>query len=169
MANPNATLPVLPEGYSWWIDEYDLRILQHNVEEDYWSSWSRGGNYEEQPDYDGRFYTVTEEVRPEEYIDHDYLLFFKKKRSRMVSGYKISNVRWTVVSRLEYYDSMFLEDRRLSQEDTVKLWTRIKADGVNTTDNIEGRAKALKMRFDAIQENKGLVGHYPPKTLGRTS
>ena len=169
MSNPNATLPVLPEGYSWWIDEYDLRILQNNVEEDYFSTWYRNDSFENKPDYDGRFYTATEEVRAEEYIDHSYFLFFKKKRSRMTSGYMVTNVRWTVVSRLEYYDSMFLEDRRLSKEDTMELWKRIKADGVNTTDNIEGRAKALKMRFDAIQENKELVGHYPPKTMGKTA
>ena len=163
--NPNATLPVLPEGYSWWIDEYDLRILQNNAEDDYWSDYG-GLEYREQPDHDGRFYDAEEKVKWQEYTETWFLLF-SHTRKRAVRGTMITNVRHTVVSRLQYYDSMYLERGvRRSQEDNVELWRRIKADGVNTTDNIEGRAKALKMRFDAIQENKEIVGHYPPKTLG---
>lgn len=169
MANPNAKLPELPEGYSWWVDEYDLRILQNGAEEDYWSYYSRVNRFEDQPDCDGRFYTATEDIREVEYTRHDFMLFFKRKATRSVSGSMISNIRWTVVSRLEYYDSRFLEERYMSGAETNALWERIRADGLNTTDNIEGRARALKIRFDAIQENKELVGHYPPKTMGKTA
>lgn len=157
-------LPTLPDGYSWWIDEYDLRILQNNAEEDYWSGWSIGEDYDNQPDPDGRFFHSEPEERVEEYTDHSYFLFFKKKRLRAFVGTKITNVRWTVVSRLEYYDSMFLERQHRSQQDTLELWGRIKSDGPNSLSNIEGRAKALMLRFNAIQENKKMRGHYPPKT-----
>lgn len=158
-------LPELPEGYSWWIDEYDLRILQHGHVDDYWTSWSIYNEYEDKPDHDGRFYTATEEVQDQEFVQHDYFLFFKKNRVRHMRGTRITNVRTTVVSRLEYYDSMFLSNRRESQEHTVEMWRRIKSDGPNSLANLEGRARALFMRFEAVQQNGQLKGHYPPKKI----
>lgn len=157
-------LPLLPDGYSWWVDEHDLRILEHKPENESWTSNHRYNDYEDKPDHEGRFFTATEEVLVQEY-EEEFFIFWTRNRKRTMRGTKITNVRETVVSRLEYYDSMYLESRYRSNEATEELWRRIKGDGPNSLANIEGRAKALMLRFEAIQQNKKMIGHYPPKKV----
>lgn len=155
-------LPELPEGYSWWIDKYDLRILQ-NCEPGPWVDW-QVGDHVDHPDYDGSFYE--QETRTvESEATTKVWLFFPMKYAVKIQQTRAVNVRKTVVSRLEYYDPLFLDGNRNSTVlESEELRSRMLADGPNSPANIEGRAKMLKMRFDAILANKKMIGHYPPKT-----